>query len=189
MLHAISMPQLGSASRYVQESVLVSLTPIKFESCGQPLPEYPAPGYDFVGSESDRRCRFRTESGDFRFTLRQILRASGRIDGGFLDQQCRQAVAHRIHASAGGAPQLLRIRPNFQVAFAGGTDDQVEKVLGNHNRWIVRRFERFFTTDSQRHRARQQHNNHSLALRQDDEIPAKRNLAWSFSVPLCLCGE
>jgi hypothetical protein len=30
MLHAISMPQPASASIYVPEAVLVSLTPIKF---------------------------------------------------------------------------------------------------------------------------------------------------------------
>ena len=66
MLHAISVPQSPSGSIYVQESFLVSLTPIKVGSCGQPLRRYPAREYELCRPKSDTRCRFRTESGDFR---------------------------------------------------------------------------------------------------------------------------
>ena len=97
MLHAISMPQSPSSSIYVQETFLVYLTPIEFESCGQPLPRYPAGEYELYCSESDRRCRSRTESGDFRSFRGKIPTMSGRIDGGLVDQQNRKSVAHRIH--------------------------------------------------------------------------------------------
>ena len=125
----------------------------------------------------------------FPFTLRQIPRALGRIDGGFLDQQCRQAVAYRIHASTGGAPQRLWIRFHFQVALAGGTDDQIEKVLGNHNR--VGLYDDSNAFSPQIHRDTEQGNNITIIashFARTKYLP-KGNLAWSFSVPLCLCDE
>ena len=66
MLHAISMPQPAPKSIYVREAFLVSLTPIKMESCGQPLPRYPVRGYQLECLGSDTRCRSRTESVGFR---------------------------------------------------------------------------------------------------------------------------
>jgi len=58
------MPQPASHSIYVQEHQLVSLTPFKIRSCGQPLRQYRARGYQMVCLGSDTRCRSRTESGD-----------------------------------------------------------------------------------------------------------------------------
>jgi hypothetical protein len=66
MLHAISMPQLASKSIYVPGSLLVSLTPIKIKSCGQPLRQYSLAEYQMYCLGSDTRCRLGTESGDFR---------------------------------------------------------------------------------------------------------------------------
>lgn len=97
MLHAISMPQLASIPIYVQESFLVSLTPIKFGSCGQPLQQYPVREYELYRSQSDTRCRFKTESGDFR-----SICGKSPISGGVQTIQAGSIVASSI--SRTGSP-------------------------------------------------------------------------------------
>lgn len=132
MLHAISMPQPASALTYVRSSLLVSLTPIKFESCGQPLPPYPAPGYEMLWPASDRRCRSGTESGDPRSVCGKFL-SSGGLDDCLVDQQDRQAIPYRIHPAASRAFQGLGLGSYFKRIFAGGTNHQIEQLLGNHD--------------------------------------------------------
>src|ERR1700741_1720599 len=66
MLHAISVPQTAPVSKYVQEHLLVALTPVERKSCGQPLRRYPAASYEAECHDSDTRCRSGTKSGDFR---------------------------------------------------------------------------------------------------------------------------
>lgn len=189
MLHAISVPQSPSSSIYVQESSLVSLTPIKVGSCGQPLPRYPGREYELYGSESDRRCRSRTESGDFRsFCGKSPLvggaDCSGGIDRGLFDQQNRQPVAHRIHPPARCAFQRLWIGLYFQVALAGWTNHQIEKVLGNHDGRIVRRSERF---SPQSHRDTEEQNGSLVRLRSDGVFAERCDsiAPWFPGLPPC----
>jgi len=189
MLHAISVPQSPSSSIYVQESLLVSLTPIKVGSCGQPLPRYPGGEYDLCCSQSDRRCRSRTESGDFgslcgKSPISGGADCSGGIDRGLFNQKYRQSVAHRIHPPAGRALQRLWIRLYFQIALARRTNHQIDEILGNHDAEIVRRLEHFSPQSHRNTDESQGHNNRALGLVSIEVLP--HDFVGSS---LCLCGE
>jgi hypothetical protein len=159
MLHAISVPDWAPNSIYVQESVLVSLTPIKIESCGQPLRRYPGGEYDLFCPESDIRCRSRTESGDSRSICGKSLkrRATDRRQEGSIvassisrtgnpsrtGYTLRQAVHFRASGSLFNsrsflhAGQTIRSRRSWEIMMQDCTTARS-----------------FFTTESQRHRGR-----------------------------------
>ncbi len=144
MLHAISMPQSAPVSIYVHERLLVSLTPVEMKSCGQPLPRYPASGYHLSRLASDITCRSGTKSGDFRSRCGKRprigkARESGWIDRRLIDQQNGDVIPDRINPVARAALERLRVHLENKGLFAGGANQDLKQVLGNHDREIVRR--------------------------------------------------
>jgi hypothetical protein len=75
----------------------------------------------------------------FAFNLRQIAQTLGNgqtlggIDRGFVDQQNRQPIAHRVHPPASCALQGLRIALQLEILLACRANDQVEEILGDHD--------------------------------------------------------
>jgi hypothetical protein len=67
--------------------------------------------------------------------------ALGRIDDGFVDQHDWDAVPYRVNAVALAALQTLSVVFQRQRLLADRADQDVEQVLGNHER-ILRLFRR-----------------------------------------------
>ena len=69
---------------------------------------------------------FRDGKGRFPFNLRQIPEESGRVESGFVDEQYRQAVPHRIYALARRAFQGLGRGLKLEWFLASRTHQKVE---------------------------------------------------------------
>jgi hypothetical protein len=62
--------------------------------------------------------------------------ASLRLDGCLVDQHDGDVVLHGIDAVALGALQTLRILPIFESLLAGGTDQNLQQIFGEHD-WTL----------------------------------------------------
>ncbi len=62
---------------------------------------------------------------------------SGGVDFGFVDQQNRNVVAHRINPAALGALQTFAVALHSERFFAERANQDVEQVLRNHERIVL----------------------------------------------------
>ena len=184
MLHAIYMPQLASKSIYVRGSLLVSLTPIKIKSCGQPLRQYSPAKYEMYRLASDTRCRLGTESGDSRSICGKSPISGGcgslRRDRSSPLQSAEPAARRAPDTRVGRRYTSTPLDSSLLPGRSCTPDKPPDRGgLVESSRGDCTTVRTLFTTESQRHRGRPGHNNNSWCLF-EQEIPQRYFRSFSL---------